>query len=29
LWWEFKKITKTLGGEYYLRLRESLTKETN
>ena len=25
LWWEIKKITKTLGGDYYLRLRESWT----
>jgi len=23
LWWESKKIIKTLGGEYYLKLRES------
>ncbi len=23
LWWESKKIIKTLGGDYYLRLRES------
>jgi len=23
LWWEFKKIIKTLGGDYYLRLRKS------
>ena len=23
LWWELKKITKRLGGDYYLRLRES------
>ena len=29
LWWEIKKITKTLGGDYYLRLRESLTDGLN
>ncbi len=29
LWWEIKKITKALGGDYYLRLRESWTNEIN
>ena len=29
LWWEIKKISKILGGDYYLRLRESLTDEPN
>jgi len=29
LWWEIKKVTKTLGGDYYLRLRESWSEEFN
>ena len=27
LWWKIKKLTKTLGGDYYLRLRESWSEE--
>lgn len=26
LWWETKKVAKTLGGDYYLKLRESWTE---
>jgi len=29
LWWEAKKVTKTLGGDSYLRLRESWSEELN
>jgi glycosyltransferase involved in cell wall biosynthesis/peptidoglycan/xylan/chitin deacetylase (PgdA/CDA1 family) len=29
LWWEIKKITKTVGGDRYLRLRESWTDGLN
>jgi peptidoglycan/xylan/chitin deacetylase (PgdA/CDA1 family) len=29
LWWEIKKILKTLGGNHYLRLRESWTERFN
>src|SRR5262245_25376167 len=29
LWWEIKKIIKTLGGAYYLRLRKSLADGFN
>ncbi|MGH9769654.1 MAG: polysaccharide deacetylase family protein [Blastocatellia bacterium] len=29
LWWEIKKIIKTLGGDYYLRLREFWTDGFN